>query len=28
LADLREAVVMIIEDDGAPEEFAITVDVA
>lgn len=28
LADLREAVVMVLEEDGAPEEFAIMVDVA
>ncbi|WP_322769733.1 hypothetical protein, partial [Frankia sp. Cr1] len=28
LADLRDAVVMVLEDDGAPEEFAIMVDVA
>lgn len=28
LTDLREAVTMVLEDDGAPEEFAIIVDVA
>lgn len=28
LADLRDAVVMVLEDDGAPEEFTIMVDVA
>lgn len=28
VSDLREAIVMVIEDDGAPEELAITIDVA
>ena len=28
LADLREAVLMVLEDDGAPEELKILVDVA
>ncbi|WP_035957192.1 type II toxin-antitoxin system HicB family antitoxin [Parafrankia sp. EUN1f] len=28
VADLKDAIVMVIEDDGAPEELAITVDVA
>lgn len=28
LADLHEAVLMILEDDGAPEEFTIMLDVA
>jgi hypothetical protein len=28
LVDLREPVVMVLEDDGVPEEFTILVDVA
>ncbi|WP_261554633.1 type II toxin-antitoxin system HicB family antitoxin [Frankia tisae] len=28
LADLHEAVLMILEDDGAPDEFTIMLDIA